>query len=228
MTKEYIVIAFTENQIGVLNRITALYLRRKINIESLKVSESSIRGISMFVISAFTTRETIDKLVKQLRNIIDVIQVEYYSNEELITQEIALYKITSKIFRESGTVDRIVREWNARIIEMNPQYVVVEKTGTREDIDAMRSELEQQQLLTEFTRSGTVVLHRDSVEDKLQAISDLKPENHGKNEFRRSHRERDHARRIPPEQSARNPQRRNDSRHRIRRAGPRPVAEPEG
>ena len=123
MTKEYIVIAFTENQIGVLNRITALYLRRKINIESLKVSESSIRGISMFVISAFTTRETIDKLVKQLRNIIDVIQVEYYSNEELITQEIALYKITSKIFRESGTVDRIVREWNARIIEMNPQYV---------------------------------------------------------------------------------------------------------
>ena len=169
MTKEYIVIAFTENQIGVLNRITALYLRRKINIESLKVSESSIRGISMFFISAFTTRETIDKLVKQLRNIIDVIQVEYYSNEELITQEIALYKITSKIFRESGTVDRIVREWNARIIEMNPQYVVVEKTGTREDIDAMRSELEQQQLLTEFTRSGTVVLHRDSVEDKLQA-----------------------------------------------------------
>lgn len=169
MTKEYIVIAFTENQIGVLNRITALYLRRKINIESLKVSESSIRGISMFVISAFTTSETIDKLVKQLRNIIDVIQVEYYSNEELITQEIALYKITSKIFRESGTVDRIVREWNARIIEMNPQYVVVEKTGTREDIDAMRSELEQQQLLTEFTRSGTVVLHRDSVEDKLQA-----------------------------------------------------------
>ena len=137
MTKEYIVIAFTENQIGVLNRITALYLRRKINIESLKVSESSIRGISMFVISAFTTRETIDKLVKQLRNIIDVIQVEYYSNEELITQEIALYKITSKIFRESGTVDRIVREWNARIIEMNPQYVVVEKTG-RHRRDALR------------------------------------------------------------------------------------------
>ena len=55
MEQEYIVIAFTENQIGVLNRITGLYLRRKINIESLKVSESSIKGISMFVISAFTT-----------------------------------------------------------------------------------------------------------------------------------------------------------------------------
>lgn len=169
MTKEYIVIAFTENQIGVLNRITALYLRRKINIESLKVSESSIRGISMFVISAFTTRETIDKLVKQLRNIIDVIQVEYYSNEELITpgnravqdhvEEFSARAARSTGASASGTL----------ALEMNPQYVVVEKTGTREDIDAMRSELEQQQLLTEFTRSGTVVLHRDSVEDKLQA-----------------------------------------------------------
>lgn len=167
MIKEYIVIAFTENQIGVLNRITALYLRRKINIESLKVSESSIRGISMFVISAFTTQEIIDKLVKQLRNIIEVIQVEYYADEELITQEIALYKISSKIFKESGTVDMIIREWNARIIEMNPTYVVVEKTGTREDIDALRAELENRNILNEFTRSGSVVLHRESVEEKL-------------------------------------------------------------
>ena len=127
MVKEYIVIAFTENQIGVLNRITALYLRRKINIESLKVSESSIKGISMFVISAFTTQEIIEKLVRQLRNIIEVIQVEYYSDDELITQEIALYKISSKIVRESGTVDMLIRSWNARIIEMNPSFVVVEE-----------------------------------------------------------------------------------------------------
>lgn len=168
MVKEYIVIAFTENQTGVLNRITALYLRRKINIETLKVSESSIKGISMFVISAFTTQEIIDKLAKQLRNIVEVIQVEYYSNDELITQEIALYKISSKIFEQSGTVDMIVREWNARIIEMNPSYVVVEKTGTREDIDTMRAELESKGLLTEFTRSGSVVLHREPVEGKLQ------------------------------------------------------------
>lgn len=168
MVKEYIVIAFTENQTGVLNRITALYLRRKINIETLKVSESSIKGISMFVISAFTTQEIIDKLAKQLRNIVEVIQVEYYSNDELITQVIALYKISSKIFEQSGTVDMIVREWNARIIEMNPSYVVVEKTGTREDIDTMRAELESKGLLTEFTRSGSVVLHREPVEERLQ------------------------------------------------------------
>ena len=153
MEQEYIVIAFTENQIGVLNRITGLYLRRKINIESLKVSESSIKGISMFVISAFTTHEIIERL---------------YSNEELITQEIALYKISAEILRQSDTVDRIIRQWNARFIEINPAYVVVEKTGTREEIDRMRETLAEEKLLDEFTRSGSVVLHRESVEEKLQ------------------------------------------------------------
>lgn len=164
MIKEYIVIAFTENQIGVLNRITSAYLRRKINIESLKVSESSIKGISMFVISAFTTKEVMDKLVKQLRNIIDVIEVEYYTDEELITQEIALYKISSKLMKDSGMVDMMVRTWGGRIIEMNPSYIVVEKTGAREDIESMRQELENKGLLTEFTRSGSVILHRESPE----------------------------------------------------------------
>lgn len=161
MIKEYIVIAFTENQKGVLNRITALYLRRNINIESLKVSESAIKGISMFVISAFTSEEVIERLSKQIANIIEVIQVEYYSTEELITQEIALYKISSKIFNESSSVDRIIRKWNARIIEMNPSYVVVEKTGSREDVEEMRDELIELGLLNEFTRSGSVVLHRE-------------------------------------------------------------------
>ena len=170
MVKEYIVIAFTENQIGVLNRITALYLRRKINIESLKVSESSIKGISMFVISAFTTQEIIEKLVRQLRNIVEVIQVEYYSDDELITQEIALYKISSKIVRESGMVDMIIRSWNARIIEMNPSFVVVEKTGTREEIENLRAELETRKVLLEFTRSGSVVLHRESMENTLNQL----------------------------------------------------------
>ena len=169
MVKEYIVIAFTENQIGVLNRITALYLRRKINIESLKVSESSIKGISTFIISAFTTEDIIIKLVNQLRNIIDVIEVEYYDEAELITQEIALYKISSKALKQSGNIDNIVNRWNARIIEVNPSYLVVERTGTRDDIEAMHEELDSRGILMEFTRSGSVVLHRDNPETLLES-----------------------------------------------------------
>lgn len=167
MNKEYILVAFTENQVGVLNRITIAYLRRKINIESLKVSETSMKGISMFVISAFTTEETIQKLTRAINNIVEVIQVSYYTPDELITQEIALYKISSKFFDKGGRIDTVSRELGARMIEINPGYVVMEKTGTREEIEALRDRLEQQGVLLEFTRSGSVVLHRDSIGDIL-------------------------------------------------------------
>ncbi len=167
MNKEYIIVAFTENQVGVLNRITIAYLRRKINIESLKVSETSMKGISMFVISAFTTEETIQKLTRAIRNIVEVIQVSYYTSDELITQEIALYKISSKFFGEGGRIDAISRELGARMIEISPGYVVMEKTGTREEIEQLRDRLERQGVLLEFTRSGSVVLHRDSLDNIL-------------------------------------------------------------
>lgn len=170
MTKEYIVIAFTENQTGVLNRITTLYLRRKINIESLKVSESSIRkGVSMFVISAFTSEATIKKLVSQLRNIIDVIEVEYYDNENLISQEIALYKITPpEGLQEIHKLYSVIGQYNARIIEVTPKFMVIERTGTREDIERMRNEFNDRGILAEFTRSGSVVLHRENIEQSLE------------------------------------------------------------
>lgn len=169
MTKEYIVIAFTENQIGVLNRITALYLRRKINIESLKVSESSIRGISMFVISAFTTRETIDKLVKQLRNIIDVIQVEYYSNEELDTPgNRAVQNHVEDFPRERhGRPDRPRVERPHHRDEPAIRRRRENRNPGRHRRDALRAGATA--AAHRVHRSGTVVLHRDSVEDKLQA-----------------------------------------------------------
>ena len=169
MTKEYIVIAFSENQAGVLNRITSLYLRRKINIESLKVSETSMKGISMFVISALTTESIISKLVKQIKNIIEVIEVDYYSGDQLITQEIALYKISAGAMKEPGLVENIVRNFAGRIIEITPSFIVIEKSGTREENDQLRDTLETKKLLQEFTRSGSVVLHREDIhiEDKL-------------------------------------------------------------
>lgn len=170
MNKEYIIVAFTENQVGVLNRITIAYLRRKINIESLKVSETSMKGISMFVISAFTTEETIEKLTRAIRNIVEVIQVSYYTPDELITQEIALYKISSKFIDRGGRIDNISRDLGARMIEISPGYVVMEKTGTREEIEELRQRLEQQGVLMEFTRSGSVVLHRDSPLDNIFGV----------------------------------------------------------
>ncbi len=175
-TKEFIVIAYTENHTGVLNRITTLYLRRKINIECLKVSESSIKGISRFSISAFTTESTIIKLVSQLRNIIDVIEVKYYTEQELIYQEMGLYKIApANGLQEINEMHTLVNNCNARIVEVTSKFAIIERTGLREDIESLRKELDKKGLLLEFTRSGTVVLHRESTESILASkLKELK------------------------------------------------------
>ena len=71
---------------------------------------------------------------------------------------------------EHGRVDALSRSLSARLIEFNPSYVVLEKTGTREEIEQLRDDLQRRGVLQEFTRSGSVVLHRDSLEEILHEI----------------------------------------------------------
>lgn len=168
--REYIVTAFTENRTGVLNRITAIYLRRKINIESLKVAPSSIDGVSTFVISAFTCEETIKKVVSHIKKIVDVIDAEYDAASNLITQEIALYKVSKSIFENREQMEYATRHVSGRIIELTSEYVVFKKTGCREEIEEVRDELLKRGILEQFTRSGSVVLHHTSIEDRLSGI----------------------------------------------------------
>lgn len=161
--QEYIVTAFTENQVGVLNRITAIYLRRKINIESLRVAESSIKGISMFVITAITTHGTIEKVVKHINKIIEVLDVKFYTAGELITQEVALYKISKEVFADKTANEVITGNKNARIIEFENDYIVVELTGSKEEITEFKTKLEDKHILVQFTSSGSVILHRENI-----------------------------------------------------------------
>ena len=169
--KEYVISVFSENQAGVLNRITAVFLRRKINIESLKVSETSIKGISMFTIVASTTEGVMALLVHQIEKIIDVIRAEYHTADELITQEIALYKIDSAILRNGG-LETLIGRYGVRVVEANREYTVVEVTGFKKDTEALKDEVERMGLLMQYTRSGTVALYRDSLEETLKEISE--------------------------------------------------------
>jgi len=91
--KQYTITAFTENHIGLLNKITIVFTRRKINIESLTVSESQIKGIHSFTIVVNSTKETVEKVVKQIDKLVEVIKAFYYEEEQLIAQELALYKM---------------------------------------------------------------------------------------------------------------------------------------
>jgi acetolactate synthase-1/3 small subunit len=163
MKKEYIISIYSENHIGLLTRITIVFTRRKINIDSLTVSESAIPGVFKFTIVIHETQAQTIKVVGQLEKQIDVLKAFYHTNDEMIYQEVALYKVPIEPIYESDTVEKIVRKAGARILEITKDYVVIEKTGHKEDTQALFEELNQYGVM-QFIRSGRVAITRDPIE----------------------------------------------------------------
>lgn len=167
--REYIVTVFTENQVGVLGRITSIFTRRKINIESLKVSETAVKGISMFTIHAFTTEDTARRVLSGIERIVEVLRADKYRADDVTTQQIALYKVSPDAFRHNGNA--CLKAYNARVIEVDPDYVVLERTGTKEEIETLRDYLASGGMLQQFTRSENLVLHDRSMENVLGQLA---------------------------------------------------------
>ncbi len=157
MVKEFTVTVFTENHIGLLQQISIVFTRRKINIESLTVSESHIKGIHCFTIVVNITLEKVIQVVKQIEKLIDVLKSFYYSTENLVVQEVALYKIEAKAIENDDEFARLIRNNNARILFMNKEYIVIEKTGYKKETQAMLEVLRPLGVL-EFVRSGRVAI----------------------------------------------------------------------
>ena len=155
--QEYTITVFTEHQTGLLQRVVTVFTRRHINIESLTASESSIEGIHRFTIVVNVTAEMVEKLVAQLEKQVDIIKAFYYTNDEIVHQEIALYKVPTSAFMDGDTVEQLVRRHNARILSIEPKYVVVEKTGHQAETEALLKEFEKIGIY-EFVRSGRVAI----------------------------------------------------------------------
>ena len=163
MKQEYIITAFTENHIGMLNRITIVFTRRKVNIESLTVSESAIKGVSKFTIVVETTEEQVQKIVSQIEKQVEVLKAFYFTNEEMIFQEIALYKVPTDALTESNKIETLVRKHNARILEITKEYTVIEKTGHKDETQSFFEDLNEFRVL-QFIRSGRVAITRSPIE----------------------------------------------------------------
>lgn len=159
----YTISAFSENHIGLLNRITIIFTRRQVNIDSLTVSGSAIPGVHKFTIVVNETRQKVEKVVEQIEKLVEVLRAYYHSEDEIIQQEIALYKVPTPAMIESNKIEEIIRNHHARIIEVKPDYTVIELTGHKEETQALFDELYQYGLL-QFTRSGRIAVTRSSKE----------------------------------------------------------------
>ena len=162
--KLYTIIVHSENIAGLLNQVTAVFTRRQINIESLNVSASSIQGVHKYTITAWTDEETIEKVVKQIEKKIDVLQANYFVDDEIYQHEIALYKLSTPEFQSNPMASKIIRRHNAYIVEVNPVYSIVEKNGISEDITSLYEELSGLGCVLQFVRSGRVAITKSNFE----------------------------------------------------------------
>ena len=162
-TQLYSISIFTENFIGLLHRVTSIFTRRKLNIESISASESEVKGIYRYTISLKTTREKAEHVVQQLEKQVDIFKALVHEEDETVFQEIALYKLPMNNLTRIDVIEDIIREHHARIISFTPEFVVIEKTGHPEDTEELFKRLEPIGLL-EFVRSGRVAITKEMID----------------------------------------------------------------
>lgn len=149
---------FTENTIGMLNRITIIFTRRHLNIDSITASETEVNNVHRYTIVLRTTREKIDKVVGQTDKLIDVLKVFVHTDDEVVHQEIALYKIKTTGFK-SNDVEQVVRQNSAKILTVDPDFIIIEKTGHKAENQVLFEKLKPFGIL-EFACSGRVAVSK--------------------------------------------------------------------
>lgn len=157
MVQEFTISVFTENHTGLMSRVVSIFTRRHINVESLTVSKSSMEGIHRFTIVVNVDEVLVKKLVAQLDKQVEVLKAFYYPVDQIIYQEIALYKVPIEVMHNGKSVEGLLRKHHARIIDVAPEYVVIEKTGHQSETEALLEDLREFGIY-EFVRSGRVAV----------------------------------------------------------------------
>jgi len=154
---------YSENNVGLLNRISGIFLKRHINIESLNVSKSEINNVSKFTIVIHTTESWTRKIVGQLEKQIEVIKAFYHTDDETIYQESALFKIASDLLFDERQIQNIIKENNSQIVTVARDFFVIAKTGRRFEIDEMYEQLLPYGIM-QFVRTGRISVSKEEMQ----------------------------------------------------------------
>jgi acetolactate synthase-1/3 small subunit len=174
--EEFTITLYTENSIGMIGRISGIFSRRKINIESFNASPSEVEGIHRFTIVVHETEEVLSKICRQFEKQVEVLKAYYNTNDEVIWQEQALYKVPTPAITEKAPVERLLRQFGANAVVIRNDYTVFETAGHREEIDALTQALAPYGLI-EFVRSARIAIIKDSegFHKKLKEFEEAEP-----------------------------------------------------
>lgn len=165
----YTLIIHSENISGILNQIASVFTRLQVNIESLNVSASSMKNVHKFTVTCNTSSRNMDKILKQINKKLDVINASCYTDDEIFQSEIAMFKISTDEFQNWDDTSRVLRGYNTHIVEITPEYLVVELAGSGDAINSLYQELDKIHCVRQFVRSGKVAVTAST----LEQVSDL-------------------------------------------------------
>ena len=155
----YTISILTEDKPGLLNKIKFIFNRRKINLRSLNVSTSEVADVSRYTIVVAVSEVEVEKIVKQIRKVVDVLGSFYYKVDEVFFREIALYKLSLKVYENDEELVQLLRNHEAKVIAIENDQVIIEKTGSKMETHELYDALQPYDLL-EFVRSGRVALSK--------------------------------------------------------------------
>ncbi len=163
MKKEvYTISVYTENNLGLLNRIATIFLKRHINIESLTVSSTEIDHVSRFIIVSFITEDQVKKVIGQIEKQVEVIKAYYHTNEESIYVQSALFKVKSSLLFDERQIQNIIKKSNSQIVTVSREFFVIEKSGRKEEIENLYNELAPYGIM-QFVRSGRISVTKEEM-----------------------------------------------------------------
>ena len=174
----FTIAVFTENHIGLLNQLSIILTRRAINIESITASRCLIPEVHKITLTCYSDPVTIEKVVKQIEKKIDVLKAFFYTDDQIVYQEVALYKVPTSRLLDEQNLEEIIRRHSARILEITRDDTVVEKTGHIDETEALFEELKRYDL-RQFVRSGRVAITKSPIEyvDRFLAEQEQRRQN---------------------------------------------------
>ncbi len=157
--KTIVIAALVENKPGVLHSVSNMFRRRGFNIESITVGHAEQRGVARMTITVSGDEKTLEQITKQMNKLIDVIKVNQLELDSIVTRELALVKINVPDVKSRSDIINCVEVFRGRVVDVSPDSLMVEITGTPDKIDAFLN-LMKTYGIAELARTGLTALSR--------------------------------------------------------------------
>ena len=158
MSTKHTLSVLVENKPGVLARISALFSRRGFNIHSLAVGPTEHPDVSRMTVVVDVDFLPLEQVTKQLNKLIEVLKVVELEPGHSLERRIILIKVRADT-QTRGQVLEVVQLFRAHVVDVGPETITVEATGTVEKLEALLANLEPYGV-RELVQSGSVAIGR--------------------------------------------------------------------